>query len=34
MKFVEVVVEDRDGNRCATSQGTMVAGGSTAVRLD
>jgi uncharacterized protein (TIGR00369 family) len=34
MKFVEVVVEDRNGNRCATSQGTMVAGGSTAVRLD
>jgi uncharacterized protein (TIGR00369 family) len=27
-KFVEVVVEDRDGNRCATSQGTMIAGGS------
>jgi uncharacterized protein (TIGR00369 family) len=26
-KFVEVVVEDRDGNRCATSQGTMIAGG-------
>jgi acyl-coenzyme A thioesterase PaaI-like protein len=27
-KFIEVVVEDRDGNRCATSQGTMIAGGS------
>ena len=27
-KFVEVVVEDRDGNRCATSQGTMIAGSS------
>ena len=27
-KFVEVVVEDNDGRRCATSQGTMVAGGS------
>ncbi len=27
-KFVEVVVEDRKGNRCATSQGTMIAGGS------
>jgi uncharacterized protein (TIGR00369 family) len=27
-KFVEVVVEDRSGNRCATSQGTMIAGGS------
>jgi uncharacterized protein (TIGR00369 family) len=27
-KFVEVVVEDRNGNRCATSQGTMIAGGS------
>jgi uncharacterized protein (TIGR00369 family) len=29
-KFVEVVVEDRFGNRCATSQGTMIAGGSKA----
>lgn len=27
-KFVEVVVEDRNGNRCATSQGTMISGGS------
>jgi uncharacterized protein (TIGR00369 family) len=27
-KFVEVVVEDKNGNRCATSQGTMIAGGS------
>jgi uncharacterized protein (TIGR00369 family) len=27
-KFIEVVVEDRHGNRCATSQGTMIAGGS------
>jgi acyl-coenzyme A thioesterase PaaI-like protein len=27
-KFVEVVVEDRDGNRCATSQATIIAGGS------
>jgi len=27
-KFIEVVVEDRDGNRCATSQGTMIVGGS------
>jgi uncharacterized protein (TIGR00369 family) len=27
-KFVEVVVEDKFGNRCATSQGTMIAGGS------
>ena len=27
-KFVEVVVEDRNGDRCATSQGTMIAGGS------
>ncbi|OYN76195.1 PaaI family thioesterase [Mycolicibacterium sphagni] len=34
MKFIEVVVEDATGNRCATSQGTMVAGGSSAVRLD
>ncbi len=34
MKFIEVVVEDAHGNRCATSQGTMVAGGSSAVRLD
>ncbi len=32
-KFVEVVVEDRAGNRCATSHGTMVAGGSSANRL-
>ena len=29
-KFVEVVVEDRNGDRCATSQGTMIAGGSAA----
>jgi uncharacterized protein (TIGR00369 family) len=29
-KFVEVIVEDRFGNRCATSQGTMIAGGSKA----
>jgi uncharacterized protein (TIGR00369 family) len=29
-KFVEVVVEDKNGNRCATSQVTMIAGGSTA----
>lgn len=34
MKFIEVVVEDANGNRCATSHGTMVAGGSSAVRLD
>lgn len=34
MKFIEVVVEDAQGNRCATSQGTMIAGGSSAVRLD
>jgi uncharacterized protein (TIGR00369 family) len=34
LKFIEVVVEDRDGNRCATSHGTLVAGGSSAVRLD
>jgi uncharacterized protein (TIGR00369 family) len=27
-KFVEVVVENRNGDRCATSQGTMIAGGS------
>lgn len=27
-KFVEVVVEDCNGRRCATSQGTMIAGGS------
>ena len=27
-KFVEVVVADRHGNRCATSQGTMIVGGS------
>jgi uncharacterized protein (TIGR00369 family) len=27
-KFIEVVVEDRNGHRCATSQGTMIAGGS------
>ena len=33
VKFVEVVVEDRDGNRCVTSQGTMVAGGSSAAPL-
>ncbi|TPG32390.1 PaaI family thioesterase [Mycolicibacterium hodleri] len=26
--YVEVAVEDRDGRRCATSQGTMVVGGS------
>jgi uncharacterized protein (TIGR00369 family) len=30
IKFVEVVVEDKYGNRCATSQGTMIAGGSAA----
>jgi uncharacterized protein (TIGR00369 family) len=29
-KFVEVIVEDRFGTRCATSQGTMIAGGSKA----
>jgi uncharacterized protein (TIGR00369 family) len=29
-KFMEVVVEDKDGNRCATSQSTMIAGGSAA----
>lgn len=29
-KFIEVVVEDREGNRCATSQATMIAGGSAA----
>jgi uncharacterized protein (TIGR00369 family) len=34
LKFIEVVVTDRNGNRCATSQGTMVAGGSSAVPLD
>jgi uncharacterized protein (TIGR00369 family) len=28
IRFIEVVVEDKDGNRCATSQGTMIAGGS------
>jgi uncharacterized protein (TIGR00369 family) len=33
-KFVEVVVEDRNGNRCATSQGTMIAGGSAAGPAD
>ena len=33
MKFIEVIVEDAAGNRCATSQGTMVAGGSSALRL-
>lgn len=33
MKFIEVVVEDASGNRCATSHGTMVAGGSSAVPL-
>lgn len=33
MKFIEVVVEDADGNRCATSQATMVVGGSSAVQL-
>jgi len=27
-KFIEVVVEDKDGNRCATGQSTMIAGGS------
>jgi uncharacterized protein (TIGR00369 family) len=27
-KFVEVVVQDRNGNRCASGQGTMIAGGS------
>jgi uncharacterized protein (TIGR00369 family) len=27
-KFIEVVVENRNGDRCATSQGTMIAGGS------
>lgn len=26
--YVEVAVEDRNGRRCATSQGTMVVGGS------
>jgi hypothetical protein len=30
-KFIEVVVEDRNGNRCATSQGTMIVGGSAAL---
>ena len=29
-KFIEVVIEDADGNRCATGHGTMVAGGSPA----
>lgn len=29
-KFIEVVIEDRHGNRCATGQATMVAGGSAA----
>jgi uncharacterized protein (TIGR00369 family) len=28
IRFIEVVAEDKDGNRCATSQGTMIAGGS------
>ncbi len=32
-KFIEVVVEDSNGNRCATSQGTMIAGGSGGPRL-
>lgn len=27
-KFIEVLVEDKDGNRCATSHGTLVMGGS------
>ena len=27
-KFVEVIVQDCAGRRCATSQGTMIAGGS------
>ncbi|MCV7039158.1 hypothetical protein BST36_23480 [Mycolicibacterium moriokaense] len=31
-KFIEVIVEDRYGNRCATSQGTMIAGGSNVSR--
>ncbi|MVU80805.1 hotdog fold thioesterase [Nocardia sp. ET3-3] len=26
LTFVEVIVEDRDGGRCASCQGTMVAG--------
>lgn len=26
--FLQIVVEDRDGNRCATSQAMMIAGGS------
>jgi uncharacterized protein (TIGR00369 family) len=30
IRFIEVVVEDKHGNRCATSQGTMIAGGSSA----
>ncbi|MUL65900.1 hypothetical protein BOO86_15600 [Mycobacterium sp. CBMA 234] len=34
VKFVEVVVEDRHGRRCATSHGTMVAGGSSAIPID
>jgi hypothetical protein len=28
IKFVEVVIEDRHGNRCATGQSTMIDGGS------
>lgn len=32
MKFIEVTVADRDGNRCATSHGTMVANGSDPAR--
>ena len=28
VKFVEVVVTDVDGNRCATAQGTMIVGGA------
>lgn len=32
VKFVEVILRDRDGNHCATSQGTMIVGG--AVRPD
>ncbi|BDX33423.1 hypothetical protein TUM20985_39700 [Mycobacterium antarcticum] len=27
-KFIEVVVEDHNRDRCATSQGTMIVGGS------
>ena len=28
VKFIEVVITDRDGNHCSTAQGTMIVGGA------